>query len=44
MQERCSADILGALEFEIFPDPVPKEVDGVIHHDEGEDEKGQYLP
>jgi ABC-type sulfate transport system substrate-binding protein len=27
-----------------IPDPVPKEVDGVMHYDEGEDEKEQYLP
>ena len=36
--------IRGQHEIEVFPDPVPSEVDGVLHYHEGVDPNEKYLP
>ena len=36
--------IRGNKEIDIFPDPVPHEVDGVLHYEPGSDAEEKFLP
>ena len=36
--------IRGQHDVDVFPDPIPSEIDGVLHYNEGSDPTEKYLP